>query len=795
MLIAFLLLFAFFTLDPQYTGLTTISGDLAIKAPDTQPANTNIEGEINLTIQGTFGSSDSIILSIGNETRTLTLKYILDQTNISYAPITRLETASNPEITKTLDFARAETKTLGIKLRKNIDSITEISMNIEGQTNQITYPKKPKLDFGSKGTNDWEFLGDFIGFKSDPIYPLGLNTQSETVLELTNPAVSFCESINIPKSNNYKISAKIDNNGADTITLKLLNDNWDEQGSCDLTPLPLSLDWYECEINLIPNPTLTDTILACVTFSGTSIKLAADTDTTSITALTCQNNFCTPDSEFDYYIRAFPSELSEKLTVLTNLQDWETSPDTIKQSIENYLFDCVADFNGDCTLPLDITTETTGIVKLSNLNIKSQTATGVILTADKFYDLSTTSDNFEIINTTQIIIPMSLFELKSPAEESNYQLKIETTFGLATEVSIELVKGLETESTVAGKIDLSKNILTILSDTDTIKALNLEEDIQLTLTRLNRYKLDISSLTNKTESEKEAAINLITDGLDQVLANLPKSIDTQKQITYSQTPIPFENVEGFIDVAVYQLQNKAEIRTQVQLINVTYFSGAIKTFTTFKDTISSKEQSIKIIKFIPKSIATKASNIIFNPQPSKILKNDPLVEFTISSQENIFMAIQGDVIGKIGEVSNLYVPITGVPKAPTGINCGNGVCDIREDFNSCPEDCLCGNNICDDSESQDTCPQDCGPESKSSNVVTILIIIAVVGIIVGFIVHHFKKRKKPAKKIFKSEAELIKLRAYIKTALKKGSTKAQITGILISKGWKKEQITEAFRNL
>mgnify|MGYP001057670503 CR=1 FL=1 len=44
--------------------------------------------------------------------------------------------------------------------------------------------------------------------------------------------------------------------------------------------------------------------------------------------------------------------------------------------------------------------------------------------------------------------------------------------------------------------------------------------------------------------------------------------------------------------------------------------------------------------------------------------------------------------------------------------CGDGICDITEDFESCPEDCgteadVCGNGRCESYESPDNCQFDC----------------------------------------------------------------------------------------
>jgi hypothetical protein len=44
--------------------------------------------------------------------------------------------------------------------------------------------------------------------------------------------------------------------------------------------------------------------------------------------------------------------------------------------------------------------------------------------------------------------------------------------------------------------------------------------------------------------------------------------------------------------------------------------------------------------------------------------------------------------------------------------CGNGICNMGEDYVTCPEDCTlpktCGNGVCGDAETCQSCPQDCG---------------------------------------------------------------------------------------
>ena len=42
-----------------------------------------------------------------------------------------------------------------------------------------------------------------------------------------------------------------------------------------------------------------------------------------------------------------------------------------------------------------------------------------------------------------------------------------------------------------------------------------------------------------------------------------------------------------------------------------------------------------------------------------------------------------------------------------GVECGNGLCQLGEDYESCPEDCSCGDGVCDGVETAMGCPEDC----------------------------------------------------------------------------------------
>lgn len=73
-----------------------------------------------------------------------------------------------------------------------------------------------------------------------------------------------------------------------------------------------------------------------------------------------------------------------------------------------------------------------------------------------------------------------------------------------------------------------------------------------------------------------------------------------------------------------------------------------------------------------------------------------------------------------GNASNEWGNCTGNPQPPN--DCGNGICDVGEDCDSCPADCIsgsgpvCGNGICEASDGEDcnSCPSDCNSKTKGN---------------------------------------------------------------------------------
>jgi len=80
--------------------------------------------------------------------------------------------------------------------------------------------------------------------------------------------------------------------------------------------------------------------------------------------------------------------------------------------------------------------------------------------------------------------------------------------------------------------------------------------------------------------------------------------------------------------------------------------------------------------------------------------------------------------------------------------CGDGICNLDEDYESCPADCekisidpYCGDGICNGGESSFTCEEDCEPEPNYLWLWILLGVLLILIILIIVIVIILKKRK------------------------------------------------------
>jgi len=148
-------------------------------------------------------------------------------------------------------------------------------------------------------------------------------------------------------------------------------------------------------------------------------------------------------------------------------------------------------------------------------------------------------------------------------------------------------------------------------------------------------------------------------------------------------------------------------------VNVKRDLNVKKTNEGFRSTVGIKlrndgtdtKKGVRIVETIDKSIAGDVSQLVFDPPPDFILKDDPIVGWYIDLPPDEEVVIEYKVAKDLSEAnaSQFSQPVILVEDTA----CGDGVCASDEDLTTCPADCTCGNDKCDDGEDSSTCCSDC----------------------------------------------------------------------------------------
>jgi hypothetical protein len=138
-----------------------------------------------------------------------------------------------------------------------------------------------------------------------------------------------------------------------------------------------------------------------------------------------------------------------------------------------------------------------------------------------------------------------------------------------------------------------------------------------------------------------------------------------------------------------------------------------KTNEGFRSTVGIKlrndgnetKKGVRIVETIDKSIAGDVSQLVFDPPPDFILKDDPILGWYVDLEPGEEVVIEYKVAKDLSKVnaSVFSQPVILVEET----DCGDGVCGSGEDLLTCPADCTCGNNQCDAGEDSSTCCSDC----------------------------------------------------------------------------------------
>jgi len=802
-----------------------------------------ITGLIRLNLSGRVSQDSTITLSTNNQSSELKLVDLVRSLNVPYRELQTIYKGENPSPTKQLTFNSAGSQLVGIKVRSK-SNVVGFKLNIEGKESNGQFPKFPRIDVGSKGLyNDWEYYGNLGSYDPAPVAAseLELTNTEEQIIITNSPKIFYCEKINLPESRAFKLSAKYQKTSSlGDLKLKILSSDFSEipTAGCDLTENE-DLNWHDCDA-VLDRPLKGENLVCLYSDKDQNInglaKLSIDPSTTpenpNSNGYVCNQDFdCDLTSPTDYYIRAYPGIYPKILSTKETFQNWATSPEIEKLSFNRHLSICEPfDFSKIfCMIPLNVISDSSGIIDLSGLELTYSKDGSTFAPVTELNDLTYIESSVEIVDIAELQIPIVTFNLVAPPTKTAV-LKAETSTGLTAEKNydVNLVESevtLEPIPATLNRISIAKTTLTRLKSDKTTAALGLMGKVNSVFDELIKIESSINLIkasTNLTQTEKEIQILGTNTQLDEILKQVPKNYDIKASFKFSPSIMSFEELSSEIPIkqdnsykiAVLKSQDKVKIDAEAKVFDIIYPNGVKQTATTITKTITSAEKltNVEIIEKIPKSTAKSVSEIGFDT-PATTLKADPVVKFIIGeispdSPGKITYAVYKDVLFDVESTSTLYLP-TQVSNDLIGIDCGNNFCNFLEDYTSCPEDCLCGNNACDIREEL-TCPSDC--KGFPWGLIISLIVIAILT--TGGIYYYLVIYKDPIKqkkfmeglrkipvlgiffeerKLFKNPRELQSLKTFIRDAASKHYSRQQIEQILLKKGWKAEQINEAFK--
>jgi len=395
-----------------------------------------------------------------------------------------------------------------------------------------------------------------------------------------------------------------------------------------------------------------------------------------------------------------------------------------------------------------------------------------------------TSVNISFSNFQNITIPSISTDSKI------IDLKVALSPGTSRIKNIIISKKEVQPSDLLSKITSNRNKIKEIkaNNQDLIKVLGLNTIIN----KLNEYEGEYEriSLLNISESQKNQKLNTLENTIDSYLKNTPKEITQTSIITDIQVIEPKDitsEITGEAPTEVYFLQNKIEVESEARVYQITLNSGESEDYTLIKKQIIPREEikDAYIYEYIPKTIAKDTSKIFVAGDEFEVIEKDPVIRFylpDLSSKKEITYSIKtGFNSGVLYNTKTIFIPKIDKKEQPETpeYECGDGVCtEFYEDTTLCPEDCI-------------------EEEKFPWIYIIIMAIVLILGLTYLYFykgkysIAELRKKKHP----FKNEKDLNNLKNYINKSLNENIPKKDISKKLLKKGWTKKQILFAFEQI
>ncbi len=723
-------------------------------------------------------------------------------------------------------------KLIGFQAEKNIQKV-EVLGTVFGFESGGSLPTFPYIDIGDDGEVDWLWLGSITSWGSQQgsaDLHIGTGSSYDTMNE---NKTYLCGVINFPKeiskiniSAHYEVPIESDADVKATVLVpgplstQFKANQWPSE-VCDLQEGG-ERNWRSCTIDFENSRIKKGKHLVCVYADSGSYEDGlftisrdpANIPAGSISAATCilsGGEFSCGRLSQNYYITASQPNYDGKLGIIQE-SDFakgytgvSTDKTQFQAAIENALGangePCREDDFGNCVVPIEIGSQSSGKLALSGLRI--EITKGTTRNAD-FKELTIEPEIVTRIGISSLedknytlTVPLSLYEnLTAPEIEGFFSLPFQAKFdtkadtktinvfestaiglGTANEIINETLKLIQEYNSDFDK----KRIITFLG----IDLIPPKTELEL----LKNDLLEIESNLTMPADEKEDAKNIIRDQAIAARQELPEifffhdKVDSLPAIPPTiidrETLLPLNKRTDEFEEYLFSIQSQANMETLAQAFKIKKFSGEVIEKTFIMREIITSLPSPFVAEEIPGTIAAVSSDILYDTTKIEVLTTYPiLLKQNLASGTNVLAyMLNGNVIGRMGEIKTLVVSVTDIsgPGFEPSV-CGDGTCTaILEDQIVCPEDCT---------------------RKIPWVTITIILIVMIAGIYyinfykgVGNIRSVVKKNK-----LFNTETDKINLIKYIEKAQQTNSQE-KLTRILLSKGWSMKQIEYALKKV
>ncbi len=474
--------------------------------------------------------------------------------------------------------------------------------------------------------------------------------------------------------------------------------------------------------------------------------------------------------------------------------------------------------NGNCVIPLMVSSDAAGIVYLDQLKLRYDIS-GSTSEENNFYDVSFTPGVIYQLDTvdltkqnTTLSLSVDALSLVAPdpgSRSKNFTLTVALSPG--TGDSETLLVQVQTQNTTTNAtqlptstqelIDFYESILSQLvqNHNTLLTALQYSQKLTQAIQQLGTFEKQLRGTTNATNGSSSS----IDKQVQTLMQSLPQSVTLPLQSTHdftatyadlTDTVILPEQRDDASRKKIYTLQQSTSITGNADVYEIVQFDKTKEEGTFLQIQGSSPFGEGYFVLVIPSSLVGSLNEITFSAQPEIMQQTNPTIVRWQTSQlsQGVSLLFKNKVGLTLDNLRAAVIPRTIPEEVPQERSqCGDGVCTVME---------INGRII--PLEDQYSCPADCTTSIPWTALIIVVLVFLLAIAYFGFyhgaysfqnLVGKGKNAKGKQRSLFTTQADEANLRKYIAASLQRGQQKDILVKNLLKQGWTQQQIDAVFK--